>query len=253
MQTEPPLLVTIDGDVRIVTLNHPDRLNAISQALHAALTAVWAELAADPKARAVVLTGNGRAFSAGGDADWLEQVATDPHVRWNAIDEGGRLFREMLRFPLPVVAAVNGPAIGLGASIASLCDLLVMSEKAFLSDPHVMLGIAAGDGVAATWPGIIGRPRAKEYILLGDRISADEAYRIGLANRVVAPDAVLPEALALARRLAALPTYAVRASKRAMNLQLERSAVGIIDYALAAESEHFTFPEMLEKIRSMRG
>jgi len=248
-----PLSVTSDGDVRIVTMLRPDRLNAISKALHAALTHVWAELARDPAARAVILTGSGRAFSAGGDAEWLEQVATDPQARWNAIDEGGRLFREMLRFPLPVVAAVNGPAVGLGASIASLCDLIVMSEKAFFSDTHVMLGVAAGDGVAATWPAIIGMPRAKEYILLGDRIPAAEAHRIGLANRVVAADDLMSEALGLAHRLAALPQYAARATKRAMNLQIERSAAGIIDFALASESEHFSYPEMVEKIRAMRG
>jgi enoyl-CoA hydratase len=234
-------------------MNLPERLNAISRELHAALTGVWSALARDPDARAVVLTGNGRAFSAGGDAGWLEQVATDAHVRWQAIDEGGRLFREMLRCPLPVVAAVNGPAIGLGASVASLCDMVVMSESSFFADPHVAIGIAAGDGAVATWPGIVGMVRAKEYILLGDRITPAEAFRIGLANRVVPPDELMPVAGELARRLGNLPIYAMRATKRALNLQIERSAAGVIDYALAAESEHFSLAGMAEKLRAMRG
>jgi enoyl-CoA hydratase len=251
--TDEPLVVTTEGDVRVVTLNRPDKLNAISEALHSRLTGVWAELAQDATARAVVLTGSGRAFSAGGDADWLEQVATDPRVRWNALDEAGRLVREMLRCPLPVVAAVNGAAVGLGASIASLCDVVVMTETAFFSDTHVMLGIAAGDGVAAVWPGTIGMLRAKEYILLGDRISAQQAQTIGLANRVVPADKLMAEALELADRLGRLPTYALRATKRALNLQLERSAIGVMDFALASESEHFSYPEMVEKIRGMRG
>ncbi len=253
MTTDEPLLVTSDGSTRIVTMNRPDKLNAISEELHAALTGIWARLMRDPEARAVIVTGSGRAFSAGGDAEWLEQIATDPEVRWRAIDEGGRLAREMLRFPLPVVAAVNGPAVGLGASIASLCDMVVMSEEAFFSDTHTMLGVAAGDGVAATWPGTIGMQRAKEYILLGDRIPADEAYRLGLVNRVVSPENIMTEAAALAQRLGALPKYAFRATKKTLNLQVERSAVGIIDFALAAESEHFSMPEMVEKIRGMRG
>jgi enoyl-CoA hydratase len=252
MMTSELLQVTNDGHIRIVSMNRPDRLNAISEELHAALTGIWAQLMRDPEARAVILTGAGRAFSAGGDAEWLARISTDPEVRWKAIDEGGRLAREILRFPLPLVAAINGPAVGLGASLASLCDMVVMSREAFFSDTHTMLGIAAGDGVAATWPGSIGMQRAKEYILLGDRITADDAHRLGLVNRVVSPEGVMDEATLLANRLGALPKYAFRATKKALNLQTERSALGIIDFALAAESEHFSLPETVEKIQGMR-
>jgi enoyl-CoA hydratase len=252
MAQDEPLFVTNQGTTRIVTMNRPERLNAVSEALHSALTGVWAELMRDRSARAVVLTGAGRAFSAGGDADWLAQIATDADMRWRAFDEAGKLAREILRCPLPVVAAATSPAVGLGASIASLCDLVVMGEKAYFADPHTMLGVAAGDGVAATWPGAIGMHRAKEHILLGSRIKAEEAYRIGLANRVVPTEDVLHEAVALADQLGALPVYALRATKKALNLQLERSSIGIIDFALAAESEHFSLPEMEEKLREMR-
>lgn len=252
MSTIRPIRVESVDDIRIVTMTRPDQMNAINAELHSSLTGVWAELAEDRDARAVVLTGEGRAFSAGGDLDWLTEVATNPDVRWRAIDEGGRLVREMLRCPLPVVAAVNGPAVGLGASIASLCDLVVMSERAFFADPHVQIGVAAGDGVVATWPGVIGMQLAKEYILLGGRIPATRALELGLANRVVDPDALLPTAIDLARQLGALPKYALRATKRAMNMIVEATGMRGLDYALASESEHFSLDEVRASLVAMR-
>lgn len=241
-----------DGGLRIVRLNIPDKLNAISEQLHNELTRIWWHLAQDRDARAIVLTGEGRAFSAGGDAKWLESITADPEARWRSIDEGRRLVREILHCPLPIVAAVNGAAIGLGASIASLCDLVVMSEKAYFSDPHVALGIAAGDGAAGVWPATIGVLRAKEYILFGDRITAEEALRLGLANRVVPQERLMDEAIALANRLASIPTAALRTTKRAINMHVERATFGVLDYALATESEHFTLPDIRESLAKLK-
>jgi enoyl-CoA hydratase len=246
-----PLTVTEEGALRVVTLNRPDRLNAISELLHTELVEVWRRLAQDPSAKAVVLTGSGRAFCAGGEMDWLIRVATDRTVRMNAMDEGARLVREILHCPLPIVAAVNGPAVGLGASLATLCDVVVMSEKAFFSDPHVTLGIAAGDGVAGLWPATIGVHKAKELILLGDRVLASDALRLGLANIVASPDQLLAEAKSIATRLADLPVAALRATKRALNMHIERSMFGVIDYAMAAESDNFGLPEVREKIAAI--
>lgn len=243
------LVVETDGPVRVVTMSRPECRNAINAELHAELTAVWARLAADPAAGSVVLTGAGSAFSAGGDAEWLLEVHRDAEVRWRAIDEARRLVLELLRCPLPVIAAVNGPAVGLGSSLASLCDVVLMADTAYFADPHVLLGVAAGDGAVVTWPFLVSLLRAKQWLFTGDRISATDAERFGLATRIVPGDELLTEAMALAHRLAALPRAALRATKRALNLHLERAAHGTLDYVCAAESEHFTFPELAARLQ----
>lgn len=236
------------GAVRIVRLNRPEQLNASNPGLHRGLVEVWGQLAADPDARAVILTGAGRAFSAGGDMDWFGVLQVDEHERRRAMDEAKRLVREMVAFPLPVVAAVNGPAVGLGCSLAVLADIVLMAEGAFLADPHVSIGLVAGDGGVLAWPLMTSLLRAKEYIFTGDRIGAAQAVTLGLANRVV-PDAdLMSEAITLAERLAALPARALQDSKRALNLHLEKAIAGILDFAVAAESECFVTDEHRDRV-----
>ncbi|HEY1967534.1 MAG TPA: enoyl-CoA hydratase-related protein, partial [Pseudonocardia sp.] len=247
-----PLEVIADGAVRIVRLNRPAQRNAVNTELHTELTEVWARLAKDTEARSVLLCGAEGAFSAGGDADWLHEVATDQVERARSLDEAKRLAGEMLRFPLPIVAAVQGPAVGLGSSLASLCDLVVMGQSAFFADPHVALGVVAGDGAVATWPFLMSMMRAKEFLYTGAKINADLAVQLGLACRAVPDDEVISEATALAQRLAKLPATALRATKRALNMHLERASIGILDYACAAEAETFTLPELQEKLSTMR-
>jgi enoyl-CoA hydratase len=245
------LLVAEDGPVRIVTMNRPDRLNAVSAELHHELTDVWSRLTADRGCRAVVLTGAGRAFSAGGDADFLRDTNTDPEFRWRALDEARRLVFDLARFPWPVIAAVNGPAVGLGSSLASLCDLILMSETAYFADPHVLLGVAAADGACAVWPQLMGPYRAKYHLLTGEKITSRAALDYGLANEVLPADELVPAAVALAHRLAGLPPAAVRATKRAVNLHTERQALNVMDFATAAEEEHFARPELAATIDAM--
>jgi enoyl-CoA hydratase len=182
-----PILVDSDGPVRIVRLNRPEALNAADDALHARLASVWDELAQDTACRAVVLTGQGRAFSAGGDFGVLKGMNESEPYRRKVLDEGARIVRSMAGFPLPIVAAVNGPAVGLGCSLAGLCDIVLIEESAYLADPHVSVGLVAGDGGAITWPALMSLLKAKEYLFLGDRIPAHVAVELGLANRVV-PD-----------------------------------------------------------------
>src|SRR5882672_3189091 len=196
------LEITDEDGVRIVRLNRPEQRNAVNLELHTELTDLWGKLAVDPDVRAVLLCGAGNAFSAGGDADWLYQVATDQHERDRSLAEAKRLVGEMLRFPMPIVAAVRGPAVGLGSSLASLCDLVVMGENSFFADPHVALGVVAGDGAVVTWPALMSLMRAKEFLYTGAKITAAHALELGLACRVVADDAVYDESLALARKLA---------------------------------------------------
>src|SRR5712691_4112873 len=203
----PELEVTAKGPVRLIELNRPEQRNAASEALHTALASVWDRLAADDQVRAVVLTGRGRAFSAGGDFHVMTRVQRDEAFREQNIAEARRIITGMVRCPVPVIAAVNGPAVGLGCSLALLSDM----------------GLVAGDGGAMVLPLIVGLVRARELLFLGERVGAEEAVRLGLANRVVPGDKLLDEAMDLARRLAALPAGALRATKRAVNLHLEQA------------------------------
>ncbi|MFD4459116.1 enoyl-CoA hydratase/isomerase family protein [Nocardia sp. NPDC058480] len=248
----PGLTVTADGPVRTVLIDRPDALNAVNADLHRALAEVWRHLAADTAARVVVLTGAGRTFSAGGDLDWITSFLDDPVARDESIREGAQIIEEMLRFPLPVIAAVNGAAVGLGASIAVLCDVVLMSERAYLADPHVAVGLVAGDGGAAFWPLLTPILRTREYLYTGDRIDAATAVDVGLASRVVAPDQLLTEALALAHRIAAQPPEAVRGTKRVVNMYLSQALAGPMQAGFAAEIVSMQTTEHRDRLLALR-
>ncbi|HEY4851646.1 MAG TPA: enoyl-CoA hydratase/isomerase family protein [Streptosporangiaceae bacterium] len=252
----PDLVVTGDGPVRLIELNRPNQLNAASEALHTGLAAVWDHITADRDARAVVLTGRGRAFSAGGDFHVMTRVQRDEAFREQNIAEARSIITGMVRCPVPVVAAVNGPAVGLGCSLALLSDLVLMAEGAYLADPHVQVGLVAGDGGALVLPLIVGLARAKELLFLGERVSAGEALRLGMVNRVVPGDKLLDEALEVARRLAALPARALQDTKHAVNLHLEQAITAVMDAGLAAERESMHSPEhiaIVEKLIARSG
>ena len=236
------LRVEARGAVRILTLNRPASLNAADAALHGRLARVWAELAKDEDARAIVLTGAGKAFSGGGDLDLLNGMTADPKLRAEIMAEAAEIVRGMTAVRAPIVAAVNGPAVGLGCSLASLCDLVVMEEHAYFADPHVALGLVAADGGALTWPLLTSLLRAKEFILLGDRLPAADALRLGLANRVVPKGESLAAALELAERLAALPPQALRETRALLNRALRGAVDAWLAGALARETESFDEP-----------
>jgi enoyl-CoA hydratase len=246
------LRVEANGAVRIVTINRPDQLNAVSAALHRALAQVWRQLSADTGARAVILTGEGRTFCAGGDFDWISSFPTDPVARYDSLREGAEIIEEMLRFPLPVIAAVNGAAVGLGCSIALLCDIVLISARAHFADPHVSVGLVAGDGGAALWPLLTHIMRTREYLLTGDRIPADRAVELGLASRVVDPAELMPEALVLAQRLAAQPPMAVRGTKQVLNMHLSRALAGAVQAGFAAEEASMQTDEHQQRITALR-
>lgn len=238
------ILVASDGPVRIVTLNNPGGANAVNNAMHGAFARLWTTLGEDSEARAVLITGTGDYFSAGGNlVEWLETHVNNPVTRREGMRDARRIVRDMIDFPLPIVAAVNGPAVGFGCSIAVLCDITLMSDRAFLADTHVASGLVAGDGGSVLWPLMMSLMKAKEYLLLGERIPAAKAVELGLANRVVPHDAIKQEGLALAHRLAALPPRAVQDTKRTLNLHAERAVTAILDYGISAETECFTTEE----------
>lgn len=249
------ILVENRGSVRLLTLNRADTLNAFDDELHRALPQVLREVADDPDAKAIVLTGAGRAFSAGGSLEHFEEYARNLQKRRAALRIGRQLFDDLINVHLPVVAAVNGPAVGLGCTIVTACDMAFISEDTYMADPHVAVALVAGDGGAVTWPLSAGLMRAKEYLLTGDRIPAEEAVRIGIANRAVPADQVLDQAIAWAEKVAALPWQAVQDTKMVLNQHLRQSAVTTHGYGLAAESQsHDTedFAAIPEKFRARK-
>lgn len=235
----PAIRVEEDGPVRIVTLDKPDQLNAMSDDLHDAVRLVWEVLDHDDDARAVVLTGAGRAFSSGGYMPNFVRNFGDPVARERDIRHAEMIANAMIDHRLPIVAAVNGAAVGLGCSLATMCDVVLISDRAFMCDPHVNVGLTAADGGVVTWPLHMGLLRAKEYLLLGERIPADQCVELGLATRVVPHDDLLDQAMEVARRLAAQPVQALQTTKRALNLHLRASADRVLPYALASELQSF--------------
>lgn len=247
-EVPPDLQVEEDGPVRLVRLNRPGHLNATNHALHAGLAALWPQIDADGAARVVVLTGNGRAFSAGGDFDYMDGLIADPALRRESLAHARQIVTGMVGCRVPIVAAVNGPAVGLGCSLVALSDISFMAESAHLADPHVLIGLVAADGGPVTWPLLTSLQLAKEYALTGERIPAERAATMGLVNHVCPDDQVLEQALACARRIARLPAQAVEDTRRVMNLHLERAVVATIDFALSAEYRSFDSKEVRDNV-----
>jgi enoyl-CoA hydratase len=246
------LQLTRDGDVLRVTIAHPDSpLNAIDERLHADLTALFAGLRREDQARAVVLTGRGDAFSAGGDFAWLPQLRD--MRRLDALRRDAKqLIWDLLDVEVPIVAAVNGHAMGLGASIALLCDVILVADTATIADPHVKIGLVAGDGGVALWPLAVGPARAKQYLLTGDPLTAAEAERIGLVNRVVPAAELDAEAMAFARRLAAGAPLAVRYTKLAVNKLIKDALNVAFDTSTALELVTFQSADHQEALAAIR-
>jgi enoyl-CoA hydratase len=234
--SDDSILISKDGPICTVRLNRPEALNAANAVLHSRLASIWGELAEDDECRVVILTGQGRAFCAGGDLELLKRMNESESYRLKILEEAGRIVKTMADFPLPIVAAVNGPAVGLGCSLAGLSDIVLIESSAYFSDPHVSVGLTAGDGGAITWPLQMSVLKAKEYLFLCDRIPAAVAVEMGIANRVVEDGSSVEEALALAQRLARQPAQALRETKRAVNKSLHRSIHEILDFTLAAEA-----------------
>jgi enoyl-CoA hydratase len=247
-----PILFDIDEDgIVLVTLNRPAALNAANEELHGAVAGAWDHAAAIPGARAIVVTGAGKAFSGGGDLGLLDRMVRDVDLRVAIMTEAGTIVRSMTGCPLPIVAAVNGPAVGLGCSLASMSDLVVMEEDAYLADPHVALGLVAGDGGVLTWPLNMGLQRSKEFLLLGSRIPARQALDLGLANRVVGAGESVPEAKKLAKRLAGLPPQSLHETRRFLNQPLLARLDEALDDLLAAETASFEEDAFRANLKAM--
>jgi enoyl-CoA hydratase len=224
------------GRILTIMLNRPDKLNAFDAALHRELPQAISIASGDPASDVIILTGAGRAFSAGGDMSWQQDGVDEPSRFELTVREAKQIIFGLIDCEKPVIARINGPAVGLGATIALFCDISFMAQSTYISDPHVSIGMVAGDGGSVIWPQLIGFARAKEYLLTGDRILASDAAQMGLVNHAVPDDELDQRVDAFADRLAGGAQQAIRYSKVTINIALRQLAASIMDVGLGYES-----------------
>ena len=240
-----------DPGVVLVTINRPEVLNATNDRLHWELTKVWLTLDADDSARAAVVTGAGRAFSAGGDLDMVEANSRDPKRLASTMREASDIVYNMINLDKPVISAINGVAVGAGLVVALMSDISIMSETARFTDGHTKLGVVAGDHAAILWPLLCGMAKAKYYLMTSDFIDGKEAERIGLVSLCAPAEKLLDKAWEVADKLAAGPQQAQRWTKRALNNWL-RVAGPIFDTSLAFEMLNFLGPDVKEGLAGIK-
>jgi enoyl-CoA hydratase len=237
--------------VVFITINRPEVMNATNARLHWELTQVWLTIDADPRARVALITGAGKAFSAGGDLSLVEDMAGNVEAAARTMREASDLVYNLINLDKPVVSAINGAAVGAGLVVALLSDVSIMSETARITDGHTRLGVAAGDHAAIIWPLLCGMAKAKYYLLTSDFLDGKEAERIGLVSLCAPPDQVLNKAREVADKLAAGSQPSIRWTKRALNNWL-RQAGPIFDQSLALEMLTFMAPDVREGAKALR-
>jgi enoyl-CoA hydratase len=221
-----------DGRVLTAAFDSSHPVNGVDGPMHDELAKIFTDLQRDSDSDIIILTGKGRAFCAGGDFDWFDEQIEDP-AKFRAIAwDAKRIVSSLLEMEKPIICRLNGAAAGLGASIALLCDVIVADEKSVIGDPHVKVGLVAGDGGALIWPQLIGYARAKELLMTGDILSAAEAKEMGLINHVVASEALDAKVAEIVSKLQANPRWAVRWTKTVANIPLRALAAQVMDAAI---------------------
>jgi enoyl-CoA hydratase len=239
--------------VATVTLTRPDLLNRLDSAVHEALIATFRDVAADPQVRAIVFASTGKVFSAGGDFEDILRGNADPAKRLAMIDEGRRLLTALLDIPVPVVCALHGDAIGAAATLVLCCDAIVSHASCRISDPHVQVGLIAGDGGCFAWPASVGLLRAKRHLLSGDPLSGQDAFTLGVVTDLAGSAEDVPAAAAaLADRFAGLPPLAVQGTKRLLNGPLRAHLHGALEHGLAAELTTMATRDVREAVAAFR-
>jgi len=230
------LKVTKAGKVVTVAFNRPELKNATNPQMHQELVRIFPEIGRDPDANVVILTGEGDCFSAGGDVSALKN-SLDDHIRWNeSMIEAADIVNAIVDLDRPVIARVNGHAMGMGATVALFCDIVVSTKRAKIGDPHVHIGLTAGDGGSIIWPALVGYARAKKYLLTGEPITGEVAAEIGLVTEAVEPEELDERVNGYAEKLANLPAVAVRTTKKAVNLDLKARVDAMMDAHLGFET-----------------
>lgn len=246
------LLLSREGRRLTIMMHRPDVLNAFNRVMHVEFIEALRFAASDEESDVILVTGAGRAFSAGGDLEGMQAVIANPETFNREAADAKRLVFALLDIEKPVIARVNGPAVGLGATIALLCDVVFAADSARIGDPHVAVGLVAGDGGAVIWPQLVGFARAKEYLMTGRLLTAGEAAAIGLVNHAV-PDAELDARVnAFCDQLLAGATQAIRWTKTTINLELKRIAHAVMDPGIAYESLSVRTAEHSRRVNEMR-
>tara|TARA_R100001244_G_scaffold86820_10_gene66496 strand:- start:35112 stop:35927 length:816 start_codon:yes stop_codon:yes gene_type:complete len=240
------------GRILEIMLNRPEKLNAVDELMHEELARLFTDVSNDPDCDVAVITGAGRAFSSGGDIDWMQNMIDDPARFEKTAREGRQIVYSLLDCEKPLIAKLNGHATGLGATIALLCDIIYASETAKIGDPHVSVGFVAGDGGAVIWPQLIGYARAKEFLLTGDLLTATQAAQIGLINHAVSPDELDAHVEQFTNRLATGATKAIRWTKMSINIGLRQLAQTMMDASLAYEALSNISPDHQEAVNAFR-
>lgn len=241
-----------DGRILTAAISAPGPVNAIDAALHEELARVFVDLQHDRDSDLVVLTGKGRAFCAGGDFDWFDEQIRNPRTFRDIGWDAKRIVSTLLDIEKPVICRLNGPAAGLGATLALLCDVIIADEKARIGDPHVKVGLVAGDGGAVIWPQLVGYARAKEFLLTGDLLTAVEAARIGLINHAVPATELDAKVAAIAAKILANPRWAVRWTKVVANQPLKQLAVQSMDASIPYEALSNLTADRAEAVAALR-
>lgn len=236
------------GRILTVSLDRPEQLNSVNHVMHEELAQIFTDIQNDDETDIAILTGTGRAFCAGGDLREMEDTAQKGKPLLLKRPDAKRIVFSMLDLEKPLIARVQGHAMGLGATIALLCDVIFMSTAARIGDPHVKAGVAAGDGGAVIWPQLVGYARAKEYLMTGKPLDAETAERIGLVNHAVEPDQLDAAVNAFAEELSEGAVNAIRYTKIACNIGLKQLAHSIMDASLAYEWINFASDDHREAI-----
>ena len=230
------LRVEKERNILRVTMNRPDELNAINQQMHRELSTVFVDAGLDDEVDVVVFTGAGRAFSAGGDWNWMREQIANPEVFTDTLVHAKRMVYSILDCEKPIICRLNGDAVGLGCTLALFCDFVIATDTARIADPHTKVGLVTGDGGGVIWSHLVGYARAKRYLLTGDYIGAKEAADIGLITEAVAASKLDEAVDVWTRRMAVSATKAVGWSKAVINSNLRQAVAASIDGALAYEA-----------------
>lgn len=230
------LKVVAEAGIVTVSFNRPEVKNATNAVMHRELIRIFREIGQDKEARVVILTGEGDCFSAGGDIEGMHR-SIDDQPRWiESMTEARDIIMGVVDLDVPVIAKVNGHAIGLGATLALFCDIVIARDTARIADPHVKVGLVAGDGGSVIWPALIGYARAKRYLLTGDPITGAQAAEIGLISEALPADQLDAHVAELAEKLAAGAAVAIRLTKRAVNMSLRQQVDALIEAHLGLET-----------------
>ena len=244
--------VTVKDGIAVIVINRPEKMNACGRPEHTELSTILRVIQDDDDVRVAVITGAGKAFSVGGDLDFLDEMHADTRLTVDVLKEAREIVQAHIAFEKPIVCAINGVAMGAGLAFALLCDYIIVERHAQLADGHIRAALASGDGGALVWPLTVGLTKAKRYLMTGDSIGAEEAERLGLVSEVVDQGRSLDRAMFVARRFAAGPQLAIRYTKMALNQWLRQGQLTAFDYSYALEQLTFADDEVATAVKGLR-